>query len=201
MAAFALLGTGVVSLTYLGFKDTPARADAAHWGPLPLAGRVFVQDQRCVSCHHIGGAANPLADTRLQKDPEWLLAHVADPEVIAPGLRKPPPGGMSQSQARSILAYMRRLREGSTAREPEGETRTAILVFGRWCANCHVIDGEGVKQGPDLTHAGKEHGARWLHEWISDPAVIDELADMPAFEDRLTPDELTAIANYLAARK
>ena len=201
LGMFVLLGAGVISLTYLGLKDTPARADASHWGPLPLAGRVFVQDQRCQTCHRIGGAANPITDTRLRKDPEWLLAHVADPEIIAPGSRKPPPGGMSQSQARSILSYMRRLREGSSAPEPEGETRVAVLVLGRWCANCHVVDGEGVKQGPDLTRAGKEHGVKWLHDWISDPAEIDELADMPAFNDRLTPEELTAISNYLAARK
>ncbi len=30
---------------------------------------------------------------------------------------------------------------------------------------------------------------------------MDELADMPAFGDRLTPEELTALATYLAARK
>jgi len=65
----------------------------------------------------------------------------------------------------------------------------------------HLIDGEGVNQGPDLTRAGKEHDAKWLHAWISDPAEVDELADMPAFNDRLKPEELTAIANYLAARK
>jgi mono/diheme cytochrome c family protein len=96
---------------------------------------------------------------------------------------------------------MRRLREGSSAPEPVGEERVAVLVFGRWCANCHVIDGEGVKQGPNLTRAGEKRDAEWLHAWISDPAEIDDLADMPAFNDRLTPEELTAIANYLAARK
>ena len=64
-----------------------------------------------------------------------------------------------------------------------------------------MIDGEGVKQGPDLTRAGEKRDAKWLREWISDPAAVDDLADMPAFNDRLTPEELTAIANYLAARK
>jgi mono/diheme cytochrome c family protein len=201
LAAFLLLGAGVGSLTYLGLRDTPSARDASRWGPFPLAGRVFAQDQRCQTCHRIGGAANPVVETRLRRDPEWLLAHVPDPEIIAPGLRKPPPGGMSQSQARSILSYMRRLREGSSAPEPAGETRVAVMVLGRWCANCHVIDGEGVKQGPDLTRAGEKHSVKWLHEWISDPAQIDELADMPAFNDRLSPEELAAVANYLAARK
>jgi mono/diheme cytochrome c family protein len=75
------------------------------------------------------------------------------------------------------------------------------MTIGRWCGSCHLIDGDGVKQGPDLTHAGRERDAKWLHDWISDPAEVDDLADMPAFNDRLTPEELQAVVNYLAARK
>jgi ubiquinol-cytochrome c reductase cytochrome b subunit len=200
-AAFAVLGAAIVSLTYLGLKDSPAHADPSQWGPLPLAGREFVQDQRCVSCHRTGGPANPIADIRLKRDGDWLIAHVADPEIIAPGTRKPPTGGMRESQARSILAYLVKVRAGGNAPAPTGDTRTAVLVLGRWCGACHRIDGDGVNQGPELTQAGKERDAKWLHEWISDPAAVDDLADMPAFNDRLTAEELTAVANYLAARK
>jgi ubiquinol-cytochrome c reductase cytochrome b subunit len=198
---FAVLGAALISLTYLGLKDSPVHADPDHWGPLALAGREFIKDERCAKCHRIGGAANPLADTRLTRDPDWVLAHIPDPETIAPGTRKPPAGGMRESQARSILSYMTKVRAGGNAPEPTGETRVAVLAFGAWCGSCHIIDGEGVKQGPELTQAGKEHDAKWLRDWISDPAAIDDLADMPAFNDRLTPEELTAIANYLAVRK
>ena len=200
-AAFVLLGTGVVALTYLGFKDSPTHADPSHWGVLALAGREFAQDQRCQTCHRIGGAANPIADTRVKRDAEWLRLHVTDPEIIAPGTRKPPPGGMTQSQGRAVASYMHKMRGGTAAPPIDGDHRTAILVYGRFCGNCHMIDGEGVKQGPDLTRAGEKRDAKWLREWISDPAAVDDLADMPAFNDRLTPEELTAIANYLAARK
>ena len=79
--------------------------------------------------------------------------------------------------------------------------RTVALVYGRYCANCHTIDGEGGNQGPDLTRAGEKRDTKWLRDWISDPEAMDPLADMPAFGDRLTPEELTALANYLAARK
>jgi mono/diheme cytochrome c family protein len=168
---------------------------------MPIAGAEFVQDQRCQTCHRIGAASLPIADIRLRNGPEWLLAHVVDPETIAPGLRKPPPGGMNPSQARSILSYMRRIRAGAVPPAVDAGMRTVALVYGRSCANCHTMDGEGGDQGPDLTHAGKERDAKWLREWISDPEAVDELADMPAFGDRLTPEELTAIANYLATRR
>jgi mono/diheme cytochrome c family protein len=74
------------------------------------------------------------------------------------------------------------------------------MVYGRFCGSCHRIDGEGVDQAPDLTHAGAERDAQWLRDWIANPEEIDPLSDMPPFYDRLTGDELTAIANYLAAR-
>lgn len=168
---------------------------------MSLAGREFAQDARCAACHTIGGAANPIADTRLRRDPEWLRAHVADPEIIAPGTRKPPPGGMTQSQGRAVASYMQKVRAAAPPPELTGEARTAVLVYGRFCGNCHLIDGEGVNQGPDLTRAGEKRDAKWLREWIADPATIDENADMPAFNDRLTAEELSAVANYLAARK
>ena len=40
-----------------------------------------------------------------------------------------------------------------------------------------------------------------LQSWIADPGSVDERADMPAFGDRLTPEELKAVADFLAARK
>ena len=200
-AGFTVLGAGIIALTYLGLKDAPVHADPSQWGPMSLAGREFVEDARCVECHRTGGAANPIPTTRLRRDAEWLLAHVADPEVIAPGVRKPPPGGMNESQARAIVAYMYRVRAGATAPEVTGEDHVAVMIYGRFCGSCHRIDGEGVDQAPNLTHAGAERDAAWLREWIANPEDIDPLADMPPFYDRLSEDELTAIANYLAARK
>ena len=97
--------------------------------------------------------------------------------------------------------YLQKVRAGGWRLSRPARRATAILVLGRWCAGCHIIDGEGVKQGPDLTRAGEKRDAKWLHEWISDPAAVDDLADMPAFNDRLKPEELAAVANYLAARK
>jgi ubiquinol-cytochrome c reductase cytochrome b subunit len=200
LVGFALAGIGLTTLTYLGLRDTPARANGA-WGPLPLAGRQFSRDQVCVRCHRPGGAGNPLTDTRLRRDPEWLLSHVRDPEVIAPGLRQPPPGGMSESQARSILSYMRKAGAGSPPTDVPAATQRAALVFGRFCANCHMIDGDGGAVGPDLTHVGEKHDAMWLKTWIADPESVDPAANMPAFGTRLSDEQLTSIANYLGSRK
>jgi mono/diheme cytochrome c family protein len=96
---------------------------------------------------------------------------------------------------------MAKVRTGAAYPSIGNEARTASLVIGRYCASCHMIEGEGGMAGPDLTHEGTKHDAKWLKEWISDPSVVDAGANMPPFGDRLSADELTQLSNYLANRK
>lgn len=199
---FACAGVAVVALTWLGLRDSPAHADPDAWGPIAIAGREIASDARCVRCHTTGGAAGELASTRLRRDPEWLLHHVQDPEVIAPGVRPVPEGGMNELAGRAVFAYMSKIRAGSHGPAVAGEVGVASRVFATRCASCHAIDGEGdASAGGDLSRVGGEHDAAWLRAWITDPATIDELAEMPAFGDRLGPEEMSAIVAYLARRK
>jgi ubiquinol-cytochrome c reductase cytochrome b subunit len=199
---FAVIGAGIIVLTYLGYQDTPAHEDPSRWTPLAIAGREIAQNEKCVSCHRQGGAGNPIADTRVRRDPEWLLSHARDPEVIAPGIRQPPPGaGLGLSQAEAIVAYMRQLRAGGSEPMVSADARAASLVFGTYCAACHMIDGEGGSSAPDLTRVGATRDAQWLHDWITEPTAVDPFANMPAFGDALSEEQMSAIVNYLAARK
>ena len=82
------------------------------------------------------------------------------------------------------------------------ETRLASIVIGRYCANCHMMDGEGGSVGPgSVAHRGSRHDAKWLRDWITQPDAVDPLANMPAFGEVLSANEMTVIVNYLAARK
>jgi mono/diheme cytochrome c family protein len=129
------------------------------------------------------------------------VGHARDPEVIAPGIREVPVGAMSQAQARAVLAYMRRVRSGARPPVVEPVTLAAANVYARFCSTCHVIDGEGGNQGPDLSHVGSQRQSAFFREWISDPTAIKPDSNMPAFGERLDPSQMTAIVNYLAARK
>jgi len=201
-AGCAAVGAAMALLTWLGLQDTPVRADPSSWGPLAIAGRELSSDERCAECHRPGGAALELTSTRVRRDLEWLISHAADPEIIAPGLRQPPPGGMNSAQARAVWSYMRKVRAGIAPPEVSEEMQAASRVFATRCATCHAIDGEGDgTAGGDLSDVGRRRDADWLRRWISDPAAIDETAEMPAFGDRLSADELTAIVGYLAGRR
>jgi len=74
-------------------------------------------------------------------------------------------------------------------------------VFARFCIGCHTIDGEGGKDGPDLSNIGEKRDAAYLQRLIADPEAVNPKAEMPSFETRLSAAELDAIATYLASRK
>ena len=48
---------------------------------------------------------------------------------------------------------------------------------------------------------GKPQDVATIRLWIEDPEAINPLADMPSFGNRLTPEQLDAISQLLAARK
>jgi ubiquinol-cytochrome c reductase cytochrome b subunit len=200
MAAVLLGFAGVVTLTALGWSDRPRNAASAQtWSLREIGGRAFAQSAACDRCHSETGIADPFEGLPLTRGPEWIGGHVPDPEVIGPGVREPPTV-MHERVTAAIVAYVRKL-----SRQPypgfDRPTETAARVFARHCVGCHVIDGDGGTDGPDLSDVGSEHDMATLRRWITDPEAVKPDADMPAFGKRLSPEELDAIAAYLAARK
>ena len=109
---------------------------------------------------------------------------------------------MTPGQAVSVVSYLRRLRAGIGPPPPVSpELAATSLVVGRYCASCHMLDGEGGSAGPDLTVIGRTRDARWLREWMADPPAVDPAASMPAFGDVLTEAEMTALVSHLSGRK
>jgi mono/diheme cytochrome c family protein len=190
---------GILALLTMGLRDRPAsRRD--EWPLRVLAGAAWADDTKCGRCHGPAGMADDLTVQTASRGPQWLEGHISDPEMIAPGLR-PPPEDRHEQEVRAIAAFARRLREGPLPARPAPSLVRAAQVFARHCVRCHVIDGDGGGEGPDLSHAGRDHDAAWLHKWIDDPTAIKPDTEMPAFGSRLTPDELNAISVYLSQRR
>lgn len=192
----------VVTLTTLGWRDRPATAASPDaWTLREIGGRAFVERQACTKCHADTGTADPLDAVAVTKGPEWLGGHVVDPEMIAPGLRQPP-AAPHEREVAAIVAYVRRLsRVDNKVVSFEPRLQMAAAVYARHCIGCHVIDGEGGDDGPELSKAGEKHDIEKLKTWITDPEAVDPDAEMPSFGKRLSAAELDAIAAYLAARK
>jgi mono/diheme cytochrome c family protein len=184
-----------------GLRDSPDKIDRSRWLPREIAGQVWVSEAQCDRCHQASAVADPLREQPMRHLPDWLLAHVADPEVVGPGVRPPPEPEVEGLRAAAMAAYARRLYYGAPAAEPSAEERAGALVFAGTCIECHTIDGDGGEDGPNLSHIGREHDRVWLRRWITDPTAVNPNAEMPAFGDELTAEQIEAVATYLAARK
>jgi ubiquinol-cytochrome c reductase cytochrome b subunit len=191
---------GVAALTTLGWRDRPASAASRDgWSLREIGGRTFAEKHRCARCHSDTGIADPIEGLPSTHGPEWIAGHIADPDMIAPGLREPP-AVVHEREAAAMVAYSRR-----ASRQPypgyPAPTEAAAAIFARHCIGCHKIEGDGGTEGPDLTHEGTKHDEATLRKWIYDPEQVDPDADMPSFADRLTSAQLDTIASYLATRK
>jgi mono/diheme cytochrome c family protein len=124
---------------------------------------------------------------------------VADPEAIGPGLREPPTA-RTEREIAAIVAYVQKL-----ARTPypgfDPQTEAAASVFARYCIGCHVLQGDGGTDGPELSTIGRKHDAAFLKQLIVDPEAVNPDAEMPSFNSRLSAAELDAIATYLSSLK
>ncbi|HEV3483855.1 MAG TPA: c-type cytochrome, partial [Vicinamibacterales bacterium] len=191
---------GVVALTALGWRDRPLNAELQEgWGVRAIGGRMMAANAGCTKCHAATGAADPLEGITVTRGKDWLSGHMVDPEMIAPGLREPP-RTLNERQVAAIVAYVDELSQQPYPGFPP-EVETASAIFARYCIGCHRLGGDGGDEGPDLTKAGAKHDTAALRTWIADPEAVDPEADMPAFADRLTSEQLDIIARYLAGRK
>ena len=92
--------------------------------------------------------------------------------------------------------------ERPALKDVSGEVRTAaVATFGEACAKCHSLNGAGGDIGPDLTHVGRRLDAAAIARQIENPAAANPESDMPVFKGKLTAEEISALARYLASRR
>jgi ubiquinol-cytochrome c reductase cytochrome b subunit len=206
IAMLVIVG-GVIALTAIGLTHIPEKYDPDDWGPRAIAGHQLVsaEDNKCARCHVSGGPAAALEITRITKDQEWLLAHMADPVAIAPGVRtdaEPAPARLlTLPQSQAVLAYLRRIRAGATPPPLSDEQRVAAITFSTSCAGCHKISGEGGESGPDLSNVGARRDAAAIKRIIREPTSEYPDTLMPSFAERLSEQQINALTQYLANRR
>ena len=188
----------IAALTIRGARDNPGAPASRPWNIREIAGASLAQTgDRCIRCHKPDGAAAPVEAGAIRQTAAWLAAHVADPEVIAPGIREAPQ--TNQAETHTIIAGLARLRTGPPPNVAP-DTLAVYRLYGRFCVNCHVIDGVGGKDGPDLSHVGTKLTLATIEQRIIDPLVVDPIAEMPAFGEKLSPEEIRRLAVWLSER-
>ena len=104
---------------------------------------VPVDDLKAVALHH-----DPALDALVRK--HWGAVTTGTPE--------------------ETLAEIRRL--SNDLRAKTGNAATGKRVFGKHCATCHTLHGEGKKVGPDLTHANRGDKDYLLVSLVDPSAVV-----------------------------
>ena len=191
------LVAAVTTLTVLGAMDTPPAAGAA-WNVREQAGLTLMQGSTCSSCHSESGMAGVIDPVRVSKPRDWVASHLLDPQMIAPGLRDAPPTNEHDNAA--IMAALARGRSGSVP-SIAAEESAAIVLFNRNCLRCHFIGNVGGDEGPELDGIGSKLDEAKIVTQITSPLSVKPTGDMPAFEGKLTPDEIKTIASWLSRHK
>lgn len=191
----------VVTLTTLGARDVP-RTESGQWNIQEIGGaNMIATSDRCTRCHRADGLAAPIESGRISKAPDWVEMHIADPEVIAAGVRDAPQGSpTAQAETKAMVAAVSHLRSGAPP-AVDAQTTVVFTQFARYCFSCHKVDGAGGKDGPDLSHAGLKLTAATIEQRIIDPKSVKPDSDMPAFGGKIPADDIRAIAGWLAGRK
>ncbi len=90
--------------------------------------------------------------------------------------------------------------------QPVPQEVLAIVQKGE-CLDCHVLDGQGIHEGPSLNRVGARLSAEQLRRKIVNPAAFpaqgyENLAGrMPTdFQERFTQEELALLVDHLASR-
>jgi mono/diheme cytochrome c family protein len=100
-----------------------------------------------------------------------------------------------------VLAYLRRIRAGATPPAVNDEERLAATTFSNLCVACHKVAGEGGESAPDLSRVGSRRDAAAIKRIIKDPTAEFPDTMMPPFGERLSEQQINALAQYLARRR
>jgi ubiquinol-cytochrome c reductase cytochrome b subunit len=196
LGAFSAGLVAITTLTVLGALDKPATTTGG-WNVREHAGAILIQEGSCASCHSDTGVAAPVDPVRVSRPRDWVASHLVDPEMISPGLRPAPTVDLHDLSA--MVAALAKGRTGVPLPAVDEDGRMNVL-FNRHCLRCHVLGAVGGDEGPALTGIGMEADEARLIRQITVPRELKPDGEMPSFVDKLTPDEIAALARWLTLR-
>src|SRR5437868_5305465 len=128
-------------------------------------------DGLCQDCHGPNGVGDeaPALNHPLAQDDAALHRIIRDglPERGMPRVRR-----MTEEEVDVLASYVRTLGNGR-AETVAGNAERGRAVYARLdCASCHIINGQGVGFGPELTKIGQRRAPSWIRQAILDPGSL-----------------------------
>ena len=128
----------------------------------------------CAVCHGLDGSGGRGPDlTRGQfrhASTDETLYGVIDEGITGTEM---PAVYFDENQLWQIVSFVRSLSRDREVEVPGDSSRGAELFRNKGdCFNCHVVNGEGGRLGPDLTDVGSRRSAEFLMESVVDRSAV-----------------------------
>jgi ubiquinol-cytochrome c reductase cytochrome b subunit len=153
----------------------------------------------CATCHQGSDRASPEIGPGYNSR-EWIRAFLLDPAgdrfFGRTGIDKMKPVELEGADLDAIVELVY-AQTGAPDARAELVARGQELFDDGDCSNCHEIDGKTDGIGPNLADRGSP---AWLADFIALPEKathFGDLNEMPAFYDKLGPEERRALAELI----
>ncbi|MCI0414955.1 cytochrome b N-terminal domain-containing protein [bacterium] len=156
-------------------------------------GGLFLLQQRCFECHSLTAAGERplqiLARNDFPAGKDWFKNHLE---------KMGRDSGLTENEPKELMSVLR-LAAGEHSERlytiPRVVRSGAHTFYNNFCINCHTIDGQGGKKGPDLT-IRPLRSKEWHVQHIREPQSLVPNSKMQEFPD-FTNAEYNALAEYI----
>jgi cytochrome c oxidase cbb3-type subunit III len=170
-AAISVVFVALVSALASGALPRTLCSQTLGSAPPDLAAAKVIFESRCALCHGIDGGGRRGPSLRRTK-----LVHATDDEalrsVIENGIPPEMPEAwyLTKSEVASVAAFVRSLGNVPPETLPGDAARGKAVYAHSGCSACHILNGEGVGYGPELTEVGARRSSVRLRETLENPA-------------------------------
>ncbi len=210
VATFALIGwtgltlTAVITTPKSSVPSTEEEEVVQEWqqlSPEELAGIGYFRLEQCSSCHNLANKAPKvgpnLATTAIRRSPAWMIDHFKNPSRLVPGTSMPPID-LNDEQLAALASFLLKLTPNNAPvlnSAPTFAVEGAMLYKANQCGTCHMVNGEGMKIGPELNGLSLRKSKEWVKEHLRNPQAHTPDSPMPSYN--LSPTDMDQLLTYL----
>jgi PQQ-dependent dehydrogenase (methanol/ethanol family) len=129
--------------------------------------------QVCSLCHGGDAHGTDRAPTLINPDHFRTLSDSDIADIIGKGKNKMPPFPLPPQEIQTLARYVRSLNSMGPAVAVAGDAKAGERFFfgsGR-CSTCHIAEGRGTSNGPDLSAVGRRLRLAELKQSLLDPSA------------------------------
>ena len=126
-----------------------------------------------------------------------MIDHFKNPSRLVPGTSMPPID-LNDEQLAALASFLLKLSPKNAQvldSAPATAVEGAMLYKANQCGTCHMVNGEGMKIGPELNGLYLRRSKEWVQEHLRNPQAHTPDSPMPSY--KLSPTDMDRLLTYL----